>query len=257
MDTDSVVQFYDELAADYHCVYADWRGAVARQGATLGKLLEANGLTPPARVLDCACGIGTQALGLAGRGYRVHGSDCSPRSVERAASEATGMDVAPTFGVADFRQLGDRIEDRFEAVICCDNSLPHVLCDQDIERALASMRSRLVEDGLLVVSIRDYDSILADKPNGTPPLSQQTPSGRRIVFQTWDWDHDKPTYSLSLFVMRETEDGWDTREHTTEYRALRRRELSAFLDRVGFTDVSWGMPAETGLFQPVVTARRV
>lgn len=56
-------------------------------------MLGAEGFPPPARILDCACGIGTQTLGLAGAGYRVHGTDLSPEAVRRArtASAAAGV----------------------------------------------------------------------------------------------------------------------------------------------------------------------
>lgn len=255
MDTHSLIQFYDDLADDYHCVYADWHASIERQGAALSGLLTRHELPPPARVLDCACGIGTQTLGLARRGYRVHGTDLSPRSVTRASSEAARMGLELTFGVADFRNLGADHQDQYEAVICCDNSLPHLLCDQDIERALSSMRACLVTDGLLVLSIRDYDAVLTNRPNGTPPLSRETESGRQIVFQLWDWAADKPTYTLNLFIMHQTGNGWQTREYTTQYRALRRQELSDLLSHAGFDGVSWALPAETGLFQPVVVAR--
>jgi 2-polyprenyl-3-methyl-5-hydroxy-6-metoxy-1,4-benzoquinol methylase len=36
-------------------------------------------------VLDCACGIGTQSLGLAKLGYHVTGSDLSADAVRRAS----------------------------------------------------------------------------------------------------------------------------------------------------------------------------
>src|ERR1700736_5531060 len=39
-------------------------------------------------VLDCACGIGTQALGLARAGYNVEGTDLSRAEIERAKAEA-------------------------------------------------------------------------------------------------------------------------------------------------------------------------
>jgi hypothetical protein len=58
---DTTVAFYDGLAAEYHLVYGDrWYEAVARHGAVLEWLI---GRThPDARdVLDCSCGIGTQA----------------------------------------------------------------------------------------------------------------------------------------------------------------------------------------------------
>lgn len=82
--------FYDELADRYDLLYADWRASTARQGRALDALLTA-GLGPgPHRVLDSACGIGTQALGLAALGHRVTGTDLSPGSVARAARRGTG-----------------------------------------------------------------------------------------------------------------------------------------------------------------------
>ena len=41
-------------------------------------------LPPNARVLDVACGIGTQAIGLARRGFAVTASDVSAGAVRRA-----------------------------------------------------------------------------------------------------------------------------------------------------------------------------
>ena len=60
---------YDKLAARYHLILEDWETSVARQAAVLeGILLQEAGGKLPIRVLDCACGIGTQCLGLAARG---------------------------------------------------------------------------------------------------------------------------------------------------------------------------------------------
>jgi methylase of polypeptide subunit release factors len=88
-----VSRFYDELAADYHLVYADWDASIVRQGESLDRLIYAR----RASVLDCACGIGTQAIGLALRGHRVTGSDISPAAVGRVTREAErrGVPRAP------------------------------------------------------------------------------------------------------------------------------------------------------------------
>ena len=83
----SVVDFYDELAPDYHLIYEDWNTAVEHQSVALDRLVRSR--VPDAHsVLDCSCGIGTQALGLAGLGYKVHGTDVSERSLDRSASIA-------------------------------------------------------------------------------------------------------------------------------------------------------------------------
>ncbi len=67
---ESVEVFYDDLAESYHLMFENWDGSIARQAAILGPILEQTLGNVSAYVLDCACGIGTQALGLAQRGHR-------------------------------------------------------------------------------------------------------------------------------------------------------------------------------------------
>ena len=86
----------------------------------------------PWSVLDCSCGIGTQAIGLALHGHRVHATDLSPVSVDCARRESIEFGVDITFGVADFRKLDETISDTFDAVISCDNSFAHCLNDDDL-----------------------------------------------------------------------------------------------------------------------------
>ena len=85
--------FYDALAPYYHLLYADWEASVARQGAALAAVLGARGVAPGAPVLDAACGIRTQAIGLAAHGYRVRASDAAPAAVARAVRAVTGVGV--------------------------------------------------------------------------------------------------------------------------------------------------------------------
>ena len=92
MDT---AQSYDELASQYHLIFENWELSLERQAAALSSILQAKyGLTTTARILDCACGIGTQSLGLAKMGFRVSGCDLSPRAIERARLEASRRNVA-------------------------------------------------------------------------------------------------------------------------------------------------------------------
>ena len=60
---ENVRNFYDDLAAAYHLMFEDWDASMARQAAALGPILEREcGAPESVRVLDCACGAGTQAL---------------------------------------------------------------------------------------------------------------------------------------------------------------------------------------------------
>jgi len=250
---DSVAGFYDGLAEEYHLLFADWDASVRRQGEALDRLIASQLGPPPHRVLDCSCGIGTQAIGLALRGYTVHGTDLSPAAVERAGREAARLGAALTTGVADLRDLA-AVDGSFDVVLSCDNALPHLLTDDDLAHAAAGMRSKLRPDGLLVVSIRDYDSLLAERPRTEMPRIFDRPAGRQIAFQVWDWDDAAPIYTVHLYIVRERADGWQAHHEATDYRALRRDELTAIVRAAGFREPTWHLPAETGYYQPIVTA---
>ena len=66
----SIADFYDGLSGDYHRLHADWEARIARHAEAIAAIAgERWGSVT--EVLDLACGIGTQALGLAARGFAV------------------------------------------------------------------------------------------------------------------------------------------------------------------------------------------
>jgi SAM-dependent methyltransferase len=252
----SVAQFYDQLASDYHLIFADWKQSVLRQAGILSALIEPLKGAPPLTVLDCTCGIGTQAIGLALQGFAVHATDLSAQAVERARQEAAGFGAALTFGVADLLQLEQQVDGRYDVVLAFDNALAHFLTDSDLQTALRSMAAKTVPGGLVMASIRDYDRLLQDKPRSTQPLVTDTPDGRRITFQVWDWMGDGLSYTLSHFTVKQAGDGWDTSCRVTRLRAWRRAEMTLLLKQARLTDIRWHMPDDSGYYQPIVTARK-
>jgi 2-polyprenyl-3-methyl-5-hydroxy-6-metoxy-1,4-benzoquinol methylase len=254
--TDAVLDFYEQLAEDYHLLFLDWRQSVTRQGGLLDRLLRAELGPGPHSLLDASCGIGTQALGLASQGHRVHATDLSPNAVHRAAREAASLGVPLTTGVADLRTLEAQVPGTFDGVLSCDNALPHLLTDEDLLAAARGLAAKLRPGGLLVASTRDYDRLVQERPRSTQPSVIDAPEGRRIVFQVWNWAEDGRTYTLSQFILRQRDGRWETAQRQTVYRALQRRELDAALTAAGFTRIRWHAPEETGFYQPLVTAHR-
>lgn len=254
MSQHSVRQFYDQLAADYHLIYADWDASVARQGASLNRLISAHLGDGPHAVLDCACGIGTQAIGLALCGHRVTGSDLSPTAAARANREADARGVKLSAAATDMRRLPFRSE-RFDAVVCADNSLPHLLTEQDILAALGEMRRVLRDGGLLMISIRAYEQARRDHPASTEPHVAQGPDGGTITFQLWDWHADGEHYDLHHVQLLPEREAWSLRERRATYWALTQRELTQYVIAAGFTEPVWHQPEESGFFQPLLTAR--
>jgi len=249
----SVIDFYDRLASDYHLVYGDgWDGAVGRQGVALDRLIRI--ASPEARdVLDCSCGIGTQSIGLAHRGYRVLGTDISERSVERARVEAIRLDADVRFDVADFRDLAAVVGD-FDVVISCDNAIPHLLDDLDVARALQEMHSKLRPGGLLVISTRDYDKALLERPAVAAPMLIAGPP-RRVVVRLHDWDApDSPLYTVRFLILTEDETGWTVAHHSTRYRAIKSDVLRQAAATAGFDKIVWHSGDEVEFHRPVMTA---
>jgi glycine/sarcosine N-methyltransferase len=235
-------------------IYPDWDDAIARQAAVLDRLIRATLGDGPVDILDCACGIGTQALGLAALGHRVTGSDLSPRAIGRAREEASRRQLDIRFQVADMRALARSVAGRFAVVVAADNSLPHLLSDQDLASALRAIARKLVQGGLFLASIRDYDAALASRPVSWPARIHGDQGGRWIVQHVWEWLDDR-RYRVHVHISREHAGDWRCDHHVGLYRALTREELSVALRTAGFAGVHWLMPEDTGYHQPLVRAR--
>lgn len=253
-----VTEFYDSLSPEYrHNMGWDWEAVMRDEGATLSQFLEEQlGRPGPYSLIDCSCGIGTQAIGLALQGHMVHATDLSAVSIDCARDEAAKLGVEMTFGIADFRNLEDTVSGTFDVVLTCDNSIAHCLKDEDLDAALSSMKARLNPGGVLLISLRDYAELVADKPRFNNEHVQDRPDGRRVVFQLWDWASTGDRYRNSQFLIKESGDGYEVKHFETELRALLKEEILAGVQKAGYQGVRWHMPVESGYYQPIVTARQ-
>ena len=254
----SVTRFYDSFAETYRYIFPDWHISVRRQGNILNQLLEKHGFSAQQqKVYDCTCGIGTQSFGLAIQGWQVHGTDLSSKAIELAGQYATEFDLphTPTFEVMDLLNPSS-ISTQYDVVIALDNAIPHFMNDDDLATALRTIHSFLADDGITMISIRDYDSLLENPPKTTLPSISDAGEGRHIIFQTWDWADDLSSYQLNMYVTQHVGDTISTQVFTSEYRALRRETLSNVLAQVGFDNIEWLMPDDSGFYQPFVIARK-
>lgn len=117
-----IATYYNRLAPHYKHLFLDWNTSVDRQATVLDEVIREFFGASARRVLDAACGIGTQCLGLAQLGYEVAASDISEMEIEHAKAEAAQRGLAITFGVADMRRLREHHAQTFDLVIACDNA---------------------------------------------------------------------------------------------------------------------------------------
>ena len=181
---DIVQQFYNNLAGQYDRLFRDWDASVSEQAAILDRLFSGCGFDRSACILDCACGIGTQAIGLAALGYPVTASDFSDAALAQAKELADKHGVFVRFAHADFCRLAEVFAEQFDIVIAMDNALPHMLTKPDLESAVRSIIGQVRKGGIFAASIRDYDLLLAEKPPYSPPYIHQTESAFRFRLGT-------------------------------------------------------------------------
>jgi glycine/sarcosine N-methyltransferase len=251
---ESAERFYDDLAQWYHLIFEDWNRSIDNQGAIFGPILEGHTGKDSAYVLDCACGIGTQSIGLAQRGHIVVGSDLSRSAIARAAQEAPMRGLNITFHVADMRKLSVIPETGFDAVVIADNALPHLLTQSDLEQAVREIAGKLKHSGILLATIRDYDQLISVRPTMQAPAFYGQDGNSRFVHQVWQWDEDQ--YSLHLYLTLQTQGGWTVKHFVSRYRALQRADLNRALHSAGFANIQWLEPAVTLFYQPIVVAAR-
>jgi hypothetical protein len=119
---------------------------------------------------------------------------------------------------------------------------------------LKNISARLKPGGVFLATIRDYDSLLQTRPSVQGPAFYSENGRRRIVHQIWDWHEN--SYTIHLYLTWETGSCWTTKHYASQYRAIRRKDLSERLESSEFREIEWLMPESSGFYQPVVVARK-
>jgi SAM-dependent methyltransferase len=241
-------EFYDQLAPFYHLIYPDWETSMTQQAAALDSIMQEFWGPETTTILDVACGIGTQALGLAQLGYQVTASDLSYAAVARARREAAARHLELHCFVADMRHMAVHSQQHYDVVLACDNAVPHLLTDEDILTAFRALYTCVRPGGGCLITVRDYDredrTGIQVKPYGL----RIEGSTRYLLFQVWEFCGT--LYELTLYCI-EDRGGRHGMTHVlrTTYYAIGTETLMALMTQAGFQDVQ---RLEARFYQPVL-----
>jgi hypothetical protein len=138
----------------------------------------------------------------------------------------------------------------WDVVLCADNSLPHLLSDDEIVAALRQFHACTRPGGLCLVSVRDYAAMPRDEVQ-TYGVREEA-GGRYILLQhrAFEGDH----YDVTFYIVEDR----GAAEATTH--AMRSRYYAVTTDRLlelmraaGFTHAE---RLDDAFFQPLLVATR-
>ena len=241
--------FYDALAPYYKTIYRDWDASVERQANVLESVIREFFGEKVHTILDAACGIGTQAIGLAARGYELSASDISEAELELARRNAAQRGLEIQFRVADMRRVTQVYERKFDLVIACDNAIPHLLSDAEILGTFKEFYACTSPQGGCMFSVRDYAVMERGGKQIHPRTLHETPEARMLVVDVWEFDGD--CYDLSMYVITDRgSDGASTQViRGGRYYCVSIARLEELLRQAGFPRV---VTLRDRFFQPLL-----
>lgn len=150
---------YGALSEAYEWLVGDDRATPARAASVYYRDV-VGALPPGARVLDCACGTGELAVGLAALGLDVVATDASAGMISRTEQAAAEEGVRLRATRASWDELPVRLAgSSFDLVFCVGNSLGHAEGAAGRLSALAAMAGLLGADGRLVLTSRNWELV--------------------------------------------------------------------------------------------------
>jgi glycine/sarcosine N-methyltransferase len=179
-------------------------------------------------ILDCACGTGQHVVMFRQNDLKAKGSDLSPAMIKKAKINAKKHKVSTTFKVADFRNLSKAFNEKFDALICVGNSLPHLLNDFDLRKALDEMNKVLNPNGLLILQQRNYDMLINSKKRFIPISIREN----EVFFYVLDYLPNRIVFNVVNLETKSKK--FDV--YKTEYNPLKKARLVKLLKESRFGD---------------------
>lgn len=159
-------------------VFVDWPGRLQRERPGLLAHLER---VAARRVLDVGCGTGHHVRALLDAGLDAHGADPSPDMLTRARSVIGDAKRLHAWGLGDDPPRSLEALAPFDAIVSLGNVWPQLTRRGDVDRALASIRSLLRPEGLLLLAFKVL-APRAEAGRAYLPLLRRVHRGETLLF---------------------------------------------------------------------------
>ena len=219
------MDFYEEFADKYDRLVS-LENRVKRESNFFKRIFSENNVKT---VLDCACGTGHHVIMFKQMGYVAIGSDLSPSMIQKAKSNSEKYGIKALLKIADFRNLTKVFDEKFDAVVCVGNSLPHLFSDKDLTKAISEMYHVLNKNGILIIDQRNYDRLVKNKLRFFPISFRDD----EIFLYVLDYFPNKIVFNVVNIEIENRK----VKTFSTEYNPLKKRKLIELLRMAGFKDM--------------------
>lgn len=220
------------FGADYPRLYPSHLDAAASAREALASV-RSLGLSPPARVLDLACGFGRHAVALAEAGYEVVGVDSSDPllTMARRRAEDAGVARRCRFVLGDYREVRPPdLGGVFDGLLCLFHSLGYGE-DADDERVLRTAFEALRPGGRMVLDLTNHARMMeADGRRHWTEYGGE--DGRWFVLEHYVFDRHTRRLEGERVLVDPTEGR--VARHPFRFRSYTPGEIRTRLKDVGF-----------------------
>jgi len=115
------------------------------------------------KVFNSALGDGYDTINLVKAGFNVTSNEIDSTFLEEAEKNAKKHGLELKLTKHDWRELPNKLKNKFDALICLGNSLTYMMTKKDQLTVLKNFKKILEPGGIAVIDTRNYDYMLDEK----------------------------------------------------------------------------------------------
>jgi 2-polyprenyl-3-methyl-5-hydroxy-6-metoxy-1,4-benzoquinol methylase len=244
-------EFYDALSEEYDRM-TGFEKRFAKERPYFHALVKKFNIQT---ALDAGAGSGFHSLLLSQLGVATTALEISPGMLEKLRLHFEHYDVKIKMVQSDFQHSAAALQKKFDAVFCLGNSLPHILEEEELYRAIQNFAELLEDRGVLLLQLLNYTLIMQKKEK---ILSRKQVDGDTYL-RYYEYQKDL----IEFHIVKIPPGAASPRsEHTVLLKPLQHKQLQQILLKTGFKNIQlYGGLAlepfdETASKDLVVTAER-
>ena len=185
-----------------------------------------------ARILELCCGTGRLTIPIAQEGYHIFGVDYTPSMLEQAQAKAIKAGLEINFIEADIRTLD--LQEQFDFIFIPFNSIHHLYRNEDLFRALESVKKHLKDGGLFLFDCFNPNiQYIVENEKGQTVIAEYKTDDNRNVLIKQTMRYESAT-QINRIEWHYSINGEFHSTQNLDMRLFFPQELDSYLKQVGF-----------------------